>query len=42
MDRDGSGTIDRLEYIQYLASPDPTVIPNQFQFISCLDWCRGV
>jgi len=26
MDRDGSGTIDRLEWIQFLASPDPTVI----------------
>ena len=25
MDADGSGTIDRLEWIQYLASPDPTV-----------------
>lgn len=25
MDRDGSGTIDRLEWILYLASPDPTV-----------------
>ena len=26
MDRDGSGTIDRLEWILYLASPDPSVI----------------
>ncbi len=25
MDRDGSGTIDRLEWIHFLASPDPTV-----------------
>lgn len=25
MDRDGSGTIDRVEWIHFLASPDPTV-----------------
>jgi len=33
MDRDNSGTIDRLEWIEYLASPDPSVTPPQlFKF----------
>eukprot|EP00347_Sterkiella_histriomuscorum_P018501 403345272 len=32
MDRDGSGTIDRLEWIQFLASPDPTTGIEIFDF----------
>jgi hypothetical protein len=32
MDRDNSGTIDRLEYIQYLASLDPNTGVEVFDF----------
>ena len=43
IDRDGSGTIDRLEWILYLASPDPSVriFGNVVRLIDYIDWERN-
>ena len=32
IDRDGGGSIDRLEWIQYLVSPDPETGASYFDF----------
>jgi Ca2+-binding EF-hand superfamily protein len=38
MDRDGNGTIDRLEWIMYLASPDPDVTTSLCLFTILDRW----